>query len=120
MIFLTLMLPVEVRILPTYKVVADVFEPLNWLVSTLGLEGLIGFIVGHKVDLSINLSFLDSYAGLILPLIASATATFLFRQFFLTIPTSFWRRPASTGPGRSGSSGKWSCRSPGPTSRPCS
>ncbi len=55
MIFLTLMLPVEVRIFPTYKVVSD-----------LGL--------------------LDTYAGLTLPLIASATATFLFRQFFLTIP----------------------------------
>ncbi len=54
-IFLTLMLPVEVRILPTYKVVVD-----------LGL--------------------LDTYAGLTLPLIASATATFLFRQFFLTVP----------------------------------
>ena len=54
-IFLTLMLPVEVRILPTYKVVAD-----------LGL--------------------LNTYAGLTLPLIASATATFLFRQFFLTVP----------------------------------
>jgi len=54
-IFATLMLPVEVRILPTYKVVAD-----------LGL--------------------LDSYAGLIVPLIASATATFLFRQFFLSVP----------------------------------
>ncbi|MEI8266052.1 MAG: sn-glycerol-3-phosphate ABC transporter permease UgpE [Betaproteobacteria bacterium] len=55
MIFITLMLPVEVRILPTYKVVSD-----------LGL--------------------LNTYAGLTLPLIASATATFLFRQFFLTIP----------------------------------
>jgi len=55
MIFITLMLPVEVRILPTYKVVAD-----------LGL--------------------LDTYTGLTVPLIASATATFLFRQFFLTIP----------------------------------
>ncbi len=54
-IFMTLMLPVEVRILPTYKVVAD-----------FGL--------------------LNSYTGLILPLIASATATFLFRQFFLTVP----------------------------------
>ncbi|WP_027016173.1 sn-glycerol-3-phosphate ABC transporter permease UgpE [Comamonas composti] len=54
-IFVTLMLPVEVRILPTYKVVAE-----------LGL--------------------LNSYAGLTLPLIASATATFLFRQFFLTVP----------------------------------
>jgi sn-glycerol 3-phosphate transport system permease protein len=55
MIFVTLMLPVEVRILPTYKVVSD-------------------------------LSMLDSYTGLTLPLIASATATFLFRQFFMTIP----------------------------------
>ncbi len=55
MIFITLMLPVEVRILPTYKVVSD-----------LGL--------------------LDTYAGLTLPLIASATATFLFRQFFMTVP----------------------------------
>jgi sn-glycerol 3-phosphate transport system permease protein len=55
MIFVTLMLPVEVRILPTYKVVSD-----------LGL--------------------LNSYAGLTVPLIASATATFLFRQFFLTVP----------------------------------
>jgi sn-glycerol 3-phosphate transport system permease protein len=54
-IFVTLMLPVEVRILPTYKVVSD-----------LGL--------------------LNSYAGLTIPLIASATATFLFRQFFLTVP----------------------------------
>jgi len=55
MIFLTLMLPVEVRIVPTYEVVA-------------------GF------------GMLNSYSGLIFPLIASATATFLFRQFFMTIP----------------------------------
>lgn len=54
-IFITLMLPVEVRILPTYKVVAD-------------------------------LGMLNSYAGLTIPLIASATATFLFRQFFMTVP----------------------------------
>src|SRR5947208_1971651 len=55
MIFVTLMLPVEVRIIPTFKVVSD-------------------------------LGMLNSYVGLTLPLIASATATFLFRQFFLTIP----------------------------------
>jgi len=54
-IFITLMLPVEVRIYPTYKVVAD-------------------------------LHMLNSYAGLILPLIASATGTLLFRQFFMTVP----------------------------------
>jgi sn-glycerol 3-phosphate transport system permease protein len=55
MIFITLMLPVEVRILPTFAVVAD-------------------------------LNLLNSYWGLSLPLIASATATFLFRQIFLTVP----------------------------------
>jgi sn-glycerol 3-phosphate transport system permease protein len=54
-IFVTLMLPVEVRILPTYKVLSD-------------------------------LNMLNTYAGLTVPLIASATATFLFRQFFLTVP----------------------------------
>lgn len=55
MIFITLMLPVEVRILPTFEVVA-------------------------------NLGMLNSYWGLSIPLIASATATFMFRQVFLTIP----------------------------------
>jgi sn-glycerol 3-phosphate transport system permease protein len=55
LIFMTLMLPVEVRIYPTYKIAAD-------------------------------LRLLDSYAGLTVPLIASATATLFFRQFFMTIP----------------------------------
>ncbi|ROP56386.1 glycerol 3-phosphate ABC transporter membrane protein [Enterobacter sp. BIGb0383] len=55
MIFITLMLPVEVRIFPTVEVIA-------------------------------NLNMLDSYTGLTLPLMASATATFLFRQFFMTLP----------------------------------
>jgi sn-glycerol 3-phosphate transport system permease protein len=55
LVFMTLMLPVEVRIFPTYQVVAD-------------------------------LGMLNTYAGLTVPLIASATATFLFRQFFLTVP----------------------------------
>lgn len=58
MIFITLMLPVEVRIIPTYEVVTD-----------LGL--------------------INSFAGLTVPLIASATATLLFRQFFLTIPDEY-------------------------------
>lgn len=55
MIFVTLMLPVPVRIISTYQVISQ----LGWI---------------------------DTYSGLIIPLIASATATFLFRQFYLTIP----------------------------------
>ncbi|MCZ2203932.1 sn-glycerol-3-phosphate ABC transporter permease UgpE [Bartonella sp. A05] len=55
LIFVTMMLPIEVRIIPTYTVVA-------------------------------HLGMINSYGGMIIPLIASATATFLFRQFFLTVP----------------------------------
>ncbi len=74
LIFITLMLPVEVRIMPTYEVVANAFLPLNAILGLFGLE------------LALEWSLLDSYTGLILPLIASATATFLYRQFFLTVP----------------------------------
>ena len=88
-IFITLMLPVEVRIYPTYKIIAD-------------------------------LHLLDTYAGLILPLIASATATLLFRQFFMTVPEELVEASRSTAPVRSGSSGIRCCRCRAPTSRRCS
>lgn len=76
LIFMSLMLPIEVRIVPTYESAANVALPLNLLGSWLGVQAL--------VDLDWNL--VNTYSGLILPLIASATATFLFRQFFLTVP----------------------------------
>ncbi len=68
LIFITLMLPVEVRIMPTYKVMVD-------------------------------LRLIDTYAGLILPLIASATATLLFRQFFMTIPNELFEAARVDGAG---------------------
>ena len=68
LIFITLMLPVEVRIFPTYKVVSD-------------------------------LHMIDTYAGLTLPLIASATATFFFRQFFLTEPDELMEAARMDGAG---------------------
>ena len=81
LIFITLMLPVEVRIYPTYKIAAD-------------------------------LSLLDSYAGLSLPLIASATATLLFRQFFMTVPDELLEasRIDGAGPFRFFKIGRASCR----------
>ena len=85
-VFCTLMLPVEVRILPTYEMAANIFGPLNLLWEKLGLGAVAGWIAGHDVRLNLDFSLLDSYSGLILPLVASATCTFLFRQFFLTIP----------------------------------
>jgi len=85
-VFCTLMLPVEVRIMPTYEMAANIFGPLQSLWDALGLDGLVGWFAGHEIHVTLEYSLLDSYAGLILPLTASATCTFLFRQFFLTIP----------------------------------
>ncbi len=68
MIFITLMLPVEVRILPTFEIVS-------------------------------RLNMLNTYTGLILPLTASATATFLFRQFYLTIPDELFEAARIDGAG---------------------
>ena len=86
LIFMSLMLPVEVRIVPTYEVAANALYPLVWLGQTLGLDALLSVITGWDVSFNVKLSLLNSYAGLIIPLIASATATFLFRQFFMTVP----------------------------------
>ncbi len=85
-VFCTLMLPVEVRILPTYEMAANLFGPLQSMWDTLGLNSVASWFAGHDIQVSLEFSLLDSYAGLILPLTASATCTFLFRQFFLTIP----------------------------------
>lgn len=85
-VFCTLMLPVEVRILPTYEMAANVFGPLQSVWDALHLNGLLTWIARHDVEVTLEWCLLDSYTGLILPLVASATCTFLFRQFFLTIP----------------------------------
>jgi len=85
-VFCTLMLPVEVRILPTYEMAANLFGPLQSVWDALHLDGIVSWFVRHDIEVTLELSLLDSYSGLILPLVASATCTFLFRQFFLTIP----------------------------------
>jgi sn-glycerol 3-phosphate transport system permease protein len=85
-VFCTLMLPVEVRILPTYEMAANMLGPLQWLINTLHLGAVVQWFTGNDVEIALEWSLLNSYTGLILPLVASATCTFLFRQFFLTIP----------------------------------
>ena len=86
LIFASLMLPVEVRIVPTFEAVANAALPLQWVIDVIGVAGLWEAITGNRVEIALEWNMLDTYSGLILPLIASATATFLFRQFFLTVP----------------------------------
>lgn len=76
LIFMSLMLPIEVRIVPTYESAANVALPLNIIGEWFGIDVLVG----------LDWNMVNTYSGLILPLIASATATFLFRQFFMTVP----------------------------------
>jgi sn-glycerol 3-phosphate transport system permease protein len=73
----TLMLPLEVRIVPTYAVAANLLSPLNFFLEFLGFSSL---------NFQINL--LDTYLGLSLPLLSSATGTFMFRQFLMSLPPS--------------------------------
>jgi sn-glycerol 3-phosphate transport system permease protein len=86
MIFVSLMLPIEARIIPTYEAVADVGGPLRDLFRVTGISALVELVTGYRLELALQWNFINTYAGLILPLIASASATFLFRQFFLTVP----------------------------------
>jgi sn-glycerol 3-phosphate transport system permease protein len=84
LIFVTLMLPLEVRIVPTYAVAANVLSPYQTLLDLTGISWLVEQISGYRIALQWGL--LNTYTGLILPLIATATGTFLYRQFFLTLP----------------------------------
>ena len=84
LIFITLMLPLEVRIVPTYSIAANALLPFQTILDAVGITGLVETLSGVRIGLEWNL--LNSYTGLILPLVATATGTFLYRQFFMTIP----------------------------------
>lgn len=84
LIFLTLMLPLEVRIVPTYSIAANALLPFQAILDATGITSLVDTLAGIRIELNWNL--LNSYTGLILPLVATATGTFLYRQFFMTVP----------------------------------
>lgn len=75
LIFITLMLPLEVRIVPTYAVASNALEPFQIILGSLGFSFQLP-----------EVNLLNTYTGLILPLVATATGTFLYRQFFMTVP----------------------------------
>jgi sn-glycerol 3-phosphate transport system permease protein len=87
LIFITLMLPLEVRIVPTYSVAANVLSPYQTLLDLSGITWLVKQASG--IDISLQWGLLNSYTGLIMPLVATATGTFLYRQYFLTLPDEY-------------------------------
>ncbi len=84
------MLPLEVRVVPTYNIAADAFQPFGLLIRTL-----------TGIDVGIDWNLLNTYSGLTLPLVATATGKFLFRQFFMTVPDELAEAA------RMGGSGPW-------------
>lgn len=89
----TVMLPLDLIVITTYQVVANVAMPLNWLLSLTGL----GQITGLGSDL--KLSLLDTYIGVAAPIATSSTSVFIYRQFFLSLPRDLPRAAAMDGAG---------------------
>ncbi len=83
-IFITLMLPLEVRIVPTYSIAANALQPFQAILDVTGISWLVAQVTGIQIKLEWGL--LNSYPGLVLPMVATATGTFLYRQFYLTVP----------------------------------
>ncbi|MBB4190563.1 sn-glycerol 3-phosphate transport system permease protein [Rhizobium aethiopicum] len=83
-IFITLMLPLEVRIVPTYSIAANALAPFQAILDVTGITALVAWVSGIQIKLEWGL--LNSYTGLVAPLVATATGTFLYRQFYLTVP----------------------------------
>ncbi len=91
----TVMLPLELVVITTYQVVANVAMPLNWLIRITGLAWLSERIFGTMPDF--NLSLLDTYIGVALPIATSSTSVFIYRQFFLSLPKDLPRAAAMDG-----------------------
>lgn len=97
LILLTIMLPVDVRIITTYVVASNILSPINTLLDISGLNALLDRVRGAPVHLQLNV--LNSYFGLAGPLMAQGTGVFVFRQFFRTLPPELVKAAKMDGAG---------------------
>ena len=94
---ITVMLPLELIVITTYQIVANVAMPLNSLLQITGLSWLIGEISGSRPQFS--LSLLDTYIGVAAPIATTSTSVFIYRQFFLSLPRDLPKAAAMDGAG---------------------
>ncbi len=97
LILATIMLPLDIRVITTYQVASNIFSPLNAVLDVTGLNELIANVFDAPVHL--ELSVLNTHFGLVGPLVAHGTGTFLFRQFFLTMPKDLFKAARMDGAG---------------------
>lgn len=93
----TVMLPLDLRVITTYQIVANVAMPLNWIFHGTGIAWLVEQISGFRPYFQLNL--LDTYFGTAAPIAANCTAVFIFRQFFMTLPRDLPRAATMDGAG---------------------
>ncbi len=97
LILATVILPLDMRFVTTYQVASNVFSPLNAILDATGLNTVIAGVFGAPFHM--EWSILNTHAGLILPLLAHGMGTFLFRQFFLTLPKDLFKAARMDGAG---------------------
>ncbi|KKB12248.1 glycerol-3-phosphate ABC transporter permease [Devosia geojensis] len=97
LILATIMLPLDIRVITTYQVASNVLAPVNWLLDATGLNGVIGEVFGAPLHL--EWSVLNTHFGFIAPLVAHGTGTFLFCQFFRTLPADLFKAARMDGAG---------------------
>ncbi|GEA60144.1 ABC transporter permease subunit [Vibrio comitans] len=97
MILMSTMVPLDLRIVASYEVASNILEPINSLLTITGINSLVSAYYG--TPLKLEFSILDTYFGMAAPILASGTGTFLFRQFFKTIPPSLIHAATMDGAG---------------------
>ncbi|KJF70967.1 ABC transporter permease subunit [Agrobacterium arsenijevicii] len=97
LILATVILPLDMRFVTTYQVASNVFSPLNAVLDATGLNDLISIVFGAPVHM--EWSILNTRLGLVAPLLAHGMGTFLFRQFFLTLPKDLFMAARMDGAG---------------------
>lgn len=93
----TVMLPLELIVITTYQIVANVAAPLNWLLDGTGLGSLIQSFTGTRPHFEVNM--LNTYLGIAAPIATSSTSVFIYRQFFLSLPKDLPRAATMDGAG---------------------
>jgi sn-glycerol 3-phosphate transport system permease protein len=97
LILATVILPLDMRFVTTYQAASNVFSPLNAVLDATGLNELISTVFGAPVHM--EWSILNTRLGLVAPLLAHGMGTFLFRQFFLTLPKDLFKAARMDGAG---------------------
>lgn len=92
----TVMLPLDLRVITTYQIAANLALPINALLSFTGLDAVLG-VIGLPAEYRVNI--LDTYLGTALPMATNATAMFIFRQTFLSVPKDLPRAAIMDGAG---------------------